>query len=87
MLIVGVAVLSLVAVVTIVLMTTSKQSDPEDIATQRTDITPTQKAQKDEQLPLSDSDKTTDMEKELESTDVGDIEEDLNSLEIELIAL
>lgn len=39
------------------------------------------------EMPISDSDKTTDIEAELDSTDVGDFESDIDSLENEAVTL
>ncbi|OGM11858.1 hypothetical protein A2Z22_01395 [Candidatus Woesebacteria bacterium RBG_16_34_12] len=39
------------------------------------------------ELTISESDKTSDIDKELESTDVGDFDTDIKSLENEVISL
>lgn len=60
---------------------------PSESTTRSLDYTQPQTVSEGEEIPVSDSDKTSDIEAELESTDLGDFESDIEGLELDANSL
>jgi hypothetical protein len=86
LLIIGIVILALIALSACVFMANTTKDTSDRLTPKETDYSQTEDSEEVE-LPVSDSDKTTDIDEELESTDLDDIEEDLDDLDINVNTL